>query len=101
LEVWVVASADDAVADSELVLADLERLGAEAAGSDKQCPGCVVEVGDVVSAVGEHDCSAEVVLGGLPPVLEQALFGHRRVVGELKATVACGVGEVGLGVAVA
>jgi hypothetical protein len=41
------------------------------------------------------------VLGGLPPVLEQPLLRRGRFVGELEATAAGGVGEVGLRVAAA
>jgi len=51
--------------------------------------------------VGEHDAAREVVLGGLPPVLEQALFGVGRVVLEVEAAAPRGVREVGVRVAVA
>ena len=63
--------------------------------------GGVVEVADVGAAVGEHDRAGEVVLGGLPPVGEQPLLGDCWLLFDVEAAAAGGVGEVGLGVAVA
>ncbi len=80
----------------------LERARARAGRrGHEQRAGGVVEVADVGAPVGEHHVAGEVVLGGLPPVLEQPLLGGGRVVVDVEAAAPGGVGEVGLGVAAA
>ena len=61
----------------------------------------LVEVVDVVAAVGEHRVAGEIPLRGLPPVLEQPPLGGDGVGAEVKTAACRGAGEVGLGVAVA
>ena len=100
-ETCVVLSAEDAVADPELVPAELDRLRAEPAGAEHPHVRGVVEVADVGAPVGEHHRLFEVVLGGLPPVFKQPLLGSGRIVCDLEAAAAGGVSEVGLGIAVA
>lgn len=98
-EAMVVLATENAVADAELALPELEGLAAEAAGADQQRPGCFVEVGDVVALIGEHHGASQVVLGDLPPVFEHSLLGEGRAVGELETSGPRGVREVGVGIA--
>lgn len=51
----IVAAADDPVADAELAVPGCERLGAEPAGVEHEEVGSVIELPDLVAAVGEHD----------------------------------------------
>jgi hypothetical protein len=59
----------------------------------------VVELADVGASVGEHHRLLQVVLGGLPPVLQQPLSCRCWIVCDLEAAAAGGVREVGLGIA--
>lgn len=95
----VVLAADCAIADTELATAELERLGSESAGSQHQHASRVVELADVVAAVGEHDSPADVALGRPPPVFEESALGRGRVVLEVQPSSRRGVGEVRLWVA--
>ena len=61
----------------------------------------LVELADVVAAVGEHHVVGSVALGCLPPVGEQPLLRRGRVVVDCEPAALGGVGEVGLGVAAA
>jgi hypothetical protein len=63
-------TAEHTVADAKLASADVDRFRAEPASAEHERVGCVVEIADVVAPVGEHHRSANVVLSGLPPVLE-------------------------------
>ena len=98
----VVAAAEDAVADAELAPAELRALRARAGRPGSSS----VRAASLRSRTSSRRWASITVparsrLGGLPPVLEQPLLGDVRVVLEVQASAAGGVGEVGLGVAVA
>ncbi len=100
-EAGVVLSADDLVADPELPVAEGRRFASEPPASVHERVRGLVELADVVAAVGEHHVVGSVALGCLPPVGEQPLLRRGRVVVDCEPAALGGVGEVGLGVAAA
>jgi signal transduction histidine kinase len=66
----------------ELALATEQALFPEPARLVHERSCGRVQLGDVSSAVGEHDAPREVALGGLPPVDEEARAEYRRHTGE-------------------